>query len=88
MKQTKEQKSCVFKRDWKHYKTCYECGILRQCERSDKPKWYERILEHILVSWERWRINRKLRTKFRGMSKKNLRRVISAIKKSNKQKED
>lgn len=87
MKQTKEQKSCVFKRDWKHYKTCYECGTLRQCERPDKPKWYERILEQILVSWERWRINRKLRTKFSGMSKKNLRRVISAIKKANNQKQ-
>ena len=85
MKQTKKQQLCVFKRDWAHHKTCYECGKLRTCVHPRKPKWYERILEHILVSWERWRINRKLRTKFRGMSKKNIRRVISAIKKAQQQ---
>lgn len=85
MKQTKKQQLCVFKRDWKNHKTCYECGTLRTCTRPDKPKWYERILEQILVSWERWRINRKLRINFRGVSKKGIRRVISAIKKAQQQ---
>lgn len=85
MKQTKKQQLCVFKRDWKNHKTCYECGTLRRCTHPGKPKWYGRILEQILVSWERWRINRKLRTNFRGVSKKGIRRIIDITKKATKQ---
>lgn len=85
MKQTKKQQLCVFKRDWKNHKTCYECGTLRSCTRPDKPKWYGRILEHILVSWERWRINRKLRINFRGVRKKDIQRIIRLTKKTIKQ---
>ncbi len=85
MKQTKKQQLCVFKRDWAHHKTCYECGILRRCTHPGKPKWYERILEQILVSWERKRINRKLRTNFQGVSKKDIQRIIRLTKKTTKQ---
>lgn len=88
MKQAKEQKSCVFKRDWKHYKTCYECGTLHQCERSDKPKWYARIIEQVVVWYNRSRINKELHRHFAGISKKSIRRIYDEIKKSNKQKED
>ena len=87
MKQTKKQQLCVFKHDWKHYKTCYECGTLRKCERSDKPKWYARIIEQVVVWHNRLHINKELHRHFAGMSKKSVRRVINAIKKSNKQKQ-
>ena len=84
MKQ-KKIKSCVFKRDWKNYKTCYECSTRKKCTRSDKPKWYERIIEQLVVSYKRYRISRALGNMFGGISRKSFRRVIDAIKKTNKQ---
>jgi hypothetical protein len=80
----KKIKSCVFKRDWKHYKTCYECGTLRKCTRKDKPKWYARIVEQLVVWHDRRCINRELRKKFAGISKKDARRIDDQIKKQSK----
>ncbi len=75
MKQKKIE-SCVFKRDWKNYKTCYECGTMRKCERADKPGWFGRLTEQIIVGWYRWRINKKLRKMFHGARKKSVQRAL------------
>lgn len=80
----KKTKTCVFKKDWKHYKTCYECGTLRKCKRDDKPKWYERIVEQLVIWWYRWSINRQLRSMFGGFSKRDIKRISAALKKTQK----
>lgn len=42
--------SCVFKRDWKHYKTCFECKC--QCTEY-KLNLIGRIQEAIVLGWYR-----------------------------------
>ena len=42
--------SCVFKRDWKHYKTCFECKC--QCTEY-RPDLIGRIYEVIVLGWYR-----------------------------------
>lgn len=57
-------KECVFKRDWRFYKTCYECPS--KCTEY-RPKWYARLIEAIVVWWYRKRINRRLKKTFNGI---------------------
>lgn len=85
MTQKKKIDSCVFKRDWRYYKTCNECGIVRQCSRPDKFNWFERIIEQIAVWWYRVRIRRRLGKMFHGVSKRDVKRASYQIKNARKQ---
>ena len=59
----KKYDSCVFKREWIHYKTCYECPARRTCYHM--PNAFTQIGEAIIVGLYRWRINSKLKRLFR-----------------------
>lgn len=80
MKQKIEKLTCVCKRDWKSYKTCNECGIMKECEHKDKPNWFGRLVESIVVGWYRRRINGKLRGMFEYVSKKQARKLNDIMK--------
>ena len=85
MKQKISRLGCVCKRDWKSYKTCNECGIRKKCERKDKPNWFGRLIESVVVGWYRRRINKKLRGMFGRMSKNDVRQMHDILKKGAKQ---
>lgn len=73
--------SCVFKRDWRYYKTCLECGAKKTCVTYRKPIYWQ-LMEAVIVGWKRWRINRKLRRIFiRRTSPKE--QLISAMQEMN-----
>lgn len=57
-------KECVFKRDWRFYKTCYECTS--KCIEY-RPAWYARLIEAVIVWWYRKRIKRRLNKMFKGV---------------------
>ncbi len=59
----KKYDSCVFKREWIHYKTCFECTAKKTCV-TWKPNWFAQLGEAILVGLYRFGINRKLRKLF------------------------
>ena len=80
MKQKIEKLNCVCKRDWKSYKTCNECGLVKTCEHKDKPNWFGRLVESIVVGWYRWRINRKLKGLFGRMSKRDVHKLNDIMK--------
>ena len=80
---TKEKLTCVPKRDWRYYKTCNECGIKNKCTRGDKPGWFGRIVETIVVGWYRRKINKGLRGMFGHLDKKTVRRLRDETKKFN-----
>ena len=80
MKQKISRLGCVCKRDWKSYKTCNECGIRKKCEHKDKPNWFGRLIESVVVGWYRRRINRKLKGLFGRMSKNDVKRLSDIMK--------
>lgn len=62
--------SCVFKRDWKHYKTCFECKC--QCTEY-RPNLIGRIQEVIVLGWYRMKeriIIRRLQRKMKRIMEK------------------
>lgn len=68
--------SCVFKRDWRYYKTCFECGAKKTCITYRQP-WYWQLMEAVIVGWKRWRIRRKLNPIFRGRTAKQIKRMFN-----------
>lgn len=80
MEQNISRLSCVRKRDWKSYKTCNECGIRKKCEHQDKPGFFGRLVESVVVGWYRRRINGKLRKMFGRMSKNDVRKMHDIMK--------
>ena len=75
----REYDSCVFKRDWAHYKTCNECPT--RCK--DRYNWYQRIIETVMVWWYRRKIKRELQRTFGGtkLSKRQIRSIKSLMNK-------
>lgn len=80
-------KSCVFKKDWRYYKTCYECGMLRECKSEYKPNWRWRIIEAVVVWWKRRQIKRHMRRMFKNTKPsqlKGLKRIAREERKAQK----
>ena len=79
--ETKEKvPSCVFKKSWQFYKTCYECGQLRQCDNEHKPNVLMRLIEPIVVGWYRRHIKLKMKRLFAGHSKREIKNSIYLTK--------
>ena len=73
----REYDSCVFKRDWAHYKPCNECPT--KCK--DRYNWYQRIIETVMVWLYRRKIKRELQRTFLGtkLNKQQIRRLKRQI---------
>lgn len=78
-------KSCVFKKDWRYYKTCYECGMLRECKSEYKPNWRWRIIEAVVVWWKRRQIKRHMRRMFQDTSRRQIKNAMYNARKLKKQ---
>lgn len=83
--ENKKIDSCVFKRDWRFYKTCNECQTKNKCNRPDKFNWFERIIEQISVWLYRVRIKIRLSRMFKGVTKRDVKRAHYQIKNAQKQ---
>lgn len=77
--------TCVFKRDWRFYKTCHECPDRKKCERSDKPGWFARIVETVVVGWKRWQIRRSMRKMFKNSTRRDIKNARYNIRRLGKQ---
>lgn len=82
MRQEKVYDSCVHKRRWDIYKTCYECGTFKRCKHEKKPNWFGRLLEAIVVGIYRFFINRKLKTMFGAANKRSVRKWRDVMKRA------
>ena len=80
----REYDSCVAKRNWQHYKTCNECSLCKICYHEDKPHWFGRLIESVVVGIYRWRINRKLKPLFRGRSHQQIKHLLWFSRKAEK----
>ena len=82
MSMKRDYDSCVQKRRWDTYKTCYECGTFKRCKYEKKPNWFGRIIEAITVGVYQLLINRRLKKIFGHASKKSVRRWRDAMRRA------
>lgn len=69
-------KSCVRKGDWAHYVTCNECDMHRTCTHEMNDGRIGRLFESIVVWWYRKRANKRLKRMFRGVTHRQVKRII------------
>ncbi len=65
-------KSCVTKRTWQHYKTCFECTLRKKCASEYKPNWFGQIYESVAVWLLQKGIKFKMRRLFKGFSRRDI----------------
>jgi hypothetical protein len=53
---------------------------MKKCEHKDKPNWFGRLVESIVVGWYRRRINRKLKGLFGHMRKRDVNKLKDIMK--------
>lgn len=83
----KSIKSCVMKKTWQNYKTCFECGLRRKCASEHKPNLFGQIYEAIVVYIYRKKIALKTKKLIKGYSRsdiKNAKRNFRSERKSKK----